>query len=481
MVERSVKSQVILALKWTAAARFTGQMITWAITIVVIRLLSPGDYGLVATAGILIGFAGLVQELGLIPALVQAKEVDETRIRQVFGFILLSNVVIFSALYLISPFFASFFDQPELEKVIRVLGITFLISALSSVPIALLRRELKLKEISLVELAAAVTASLVTLGLAYSGYGVWALVMGNVATAATSTILFLIITKFHMMPIFSMSGMRQFAVFGANVTVGRTIWYFSGQSDVMLIGKFLGNEVLGLYSVVNHLANMPLSKIMGIVNQVAFPAFARIQENKEQCREYFLTAAQLLGLITFPVLWGLSSVSVEFVAVVLGDKWSEAAIVLMLIPLVIPLKAIDMILTPMVEGVGRPDVGLRNVITISIILPAMIIAGINWGIVGVSALYALGYIPVLYLNCRRSLALLDTNFWELFLRLRTIIFCAAVMYLAVYLARTGYLSELAVAWRLAGSIMVGALVFGGLSWLLNRDVVLNVVSLVRNR
>jgi O-antigen/teichoic acid export membrane protein len=214
---------------------------------------------------------------------------------------------------------------------------------------------------------------------------------------------------------------------------------------------------------------------------VAFPAFSRIQENKEQCREYFLTAAQLLGLITFPMLWGLSSVSNEFISVVLGDKWSDAAIVLTLIPLVIPLKAIDMILTPMVEGVGRPDVGLRNVITISIILPAMIIAGINWGIVGVSTLYAIGYIPVLYLNCRRSLALLDTSFWELLLRLRIIIFCAGMMYLAVYFARTGYLAEFGVEWRLAGSVMVGGLVFGGLSWLLNRSVVMNVVSLVRNR
>ena len=481
MLESSVKSRVILALKWTAAARFTGQLITWGITIFVIRLLSPGDYGLVATAGILIGFAGLVQELGLIPALVQAKDIDDTRIRQVFGFILLSNIVIYSVLFLISPFFASFFEQPELEKVIKVLGITFLISALSSVPIALLRRELKLKEISLVELGAAVSASLVTLVLAYAGYGVWALVLGNVTTAATSTILFLAITKFHAMPIFSLSGMRQFAVFGANVTVGRTIWYFGGQADVMLIGKFLGNEMLGLYSVVNHLANMPLSKIMGIVNQVAFPAFSRIQENKEQCREYFLTAAQLLAMITFPVLWGLSSVAYDFIPVVLGNNWIDAGIVLMLIPLVIPLKAIDMILTPMVEGVGRPDVGLRNVITISVILPSMIIAGINWGIVGVSALYAAGYIPVLYLNCKRSLALLDTDFWQLFLRLRTIIFCATLMYLAVYLSRTTILADLAVSWRLAASVAIGAVVFAASSWLFNRSVIMNAISLVRNR
>lgn len=481
MLERTVKSQVILALKWTAAARFTGQLITWAITIIVIRLLAPGDYGLVATAGILIGFAGLIQEMGLIPALVQAKEVDEYRIRQVFGFILISNIVIFSSLFVISPYFALLFEQPELENIIRVLGMNFLITALSSVPIAMLRRELKLKEISLVELCAAVTGSLTTLGLAYSGYGVWALVFGNVAKAVTSTVIFLVITNFHAMPIFSLSGMRQFAVFGANVTIGRTIWYFSGQADVMLIGKFLGNEMLGLYAVVNHLANMPLSRIMGIVNQVAFPAFSRIQENKDQCREYFLTAAQLLGLITFPVLWGLSSVSADFITVILGDKWSDAGIVLMLIPLMIPLKAMDMILTPMVEGIGRPNVSLRNVITISIIIPSMIVAGINWGIVGVSAFYVVGYIPVLYLNCRRSLQLLDTNCWELFCRLKTIIFCAGTMYLAVYVARTTYLADFDVAWRLTGSIIVGAVVFGGLSWLFNRSVVMNVVSLVRNR
>jgi O-antigen/teichoic acid export membrane protein len=481
MLEKSVKSQVILALKWTAAARFTGQMITWAITIVVIRLLSPGDYGLVATAGILIGFAGLVQELGLIPALVQAKDVDETRIRQVFGFILISNIVIFGILFLISPYFALFFGQPELENIIRVLGITFLISALSSVPVAMLRRELKLKVISLVELCATVLGSLATLGLAYSGYGVWALVLGNVLTAAASTIIFLAVTRFHAMPIFSLSGMREMAIFGANVTLSRTIWYFGGQADVMLIGKFLGNEMLGIYSVVNHLASMPLSKLMGIVNQIAFPAFCKIQEDKDQCREYFLLSAQLISLVTFPLLWGLSSVSPEFIHVFLGSNWAEASIVLMLIPLIVPLKSLDMILSPMLEGIGHPEITLRNVITRSVVLPILILAGINLGIVGVSALYAAGYLPVLYLNCRRSLKQLDTNCWELFLRLRTIILCSGMMYLAVYVSKVTFLADLGVAWRLSGSIIVGALVFGGLSWLFNRRVLMDVVSLVRNR
>ena len=196
---------------------------------------------------------------------------------------------------------------------------------------------------------------------------------------------------------------------------------------------------------------------------------------------YFLTSAQFLGLITFPLLWGLSSVSADFISVVLGDNWTEAGIVLMLIPLVIPLKAIDMILTPMLEGIGRPDVTLRNVITRSIILPSLILAGIKWGIVGVSALYAVGYIPVLYLNCRRSLKLLDTDCWELFRRLRTIIIFAGMMYLAVFVAKSTILANLDVAWRLAGSVIVGALVFGGLSWLFNRSVMMNVISLVRNR
>ena len=244
---------------------------------------------------------------------------------------------------------------------------------------------------------------------------------------------------------------------------------------------FLGNEVLGLYSVVNHLANMPLSKIMNIVNQVAFPAFSRIQDNKEQCREYFLTAAQFMGLVTFPLLWGLSGVAPEFIDVFLGDKWADASIVLMIIPLIIPFKAIDMILTPMVEGMGRPDVGLRNVVTICIILPAMILAGINWGIVGVSAFFAIGYIPVVYLNSRRSLKLLETTIWQLIRRLHVIIFCTAAMYLSVYVAKMTVLVEFNVALRLAGSILIGGIVYCGLTWLFNRSVVLNVLSFVRNR
>ena len=475
----SLRAEVLSALKWTAAARFTGQIATWAITLLVIRLLEPSDYGLVATAGILIGFATLIQELGFIPALIQAKDIDDRRIRQIFGVVFLTNILVYACLFFIAPAFAGFFGQAEIETIIRILGLQVLIATLASIPVALLRRALKLKVISLVELFATITGSLTTLVLAYTGHGVWALVYGTITTSVISTLVFLYITKFRMLPLFNFAGIGQFLGFSANITAAQSIWYFSAQADIALVGKLLGNELLGLYSVAHHLAKMPLAKTISIINQVAFPAYARIQDDLEQCRRHFLLAVQIMSLLMFPMLWGLSSVSQDLVTLVLGERWAEAAIVLQLISLAIPLKAIDMMLSPLVDGLGRSNLHLRNVLTYTAILPLALLAGVNWGIAGVSVAYVIAYIPIVILNCRRSLVLIGSSTGELTAHIWPIALAAAIMYGAVTALAALLPPELGLLARLGLMVGSGVLVFTGLALLLCRDLLGRTYELLR--
>ena len=161
----SIKADVIHALRWTAAGRFAGQLGSWAITLYVIRILDPSDYGLMSMATALMGFAMLVNELGVIPALVQSRRVDDGLIRQLFGFVLISNLLVSLVLFLLAPALSGFFGKPPLTAITRALSVTVFIGGVSALPTALLERSLQFKGISLVEFLSLILGSMTTLVL----------------------------------------------------------------------------------------------------------------------------------------------------------------------------------------------------------------------------------------------------------------------------------------------------------------------------
>src|SRR5207249_4147403 len=174
--------------------------------IYVIRILNPADYGLMGMASILIPFAMLFNELGMIPALIQSRHVSEQLIRQLFGFVITSTLLMFSLLFLAAPALSTFFNEPRLTPVTRVLAVTMVIGGLSAVPNALLERDLQFKGISLVEFSSVMLGSATTLALAVDEFGVWSLVFGNIVSTTVKTIGILIVSRFRLMPIFRLGG-----------------------------------------------------------------------------------------------------------------------------------------------------------------------------------------------------------------------------------------------------------------------------------
>lgn len=477
----TVKMQVFTALRWTATARFAGQICTWAVTIYVIRILSPEDYGLMAMASVLIGFAVMVNELGFISALIQAKDVSDYLIRQVFGVVLVSNFLVFLFVLMAAPYLAMFFEEDRLTLVTRVIALTLLISAWSAVPLAMLQREIRFERISVVEFSAVIVGSLVTLSSAMLGLGVWSLVIGSLARTITTTIGILFGSGFWMSPVFRFGGLGRLFTFGAKVTVQQFLWYANTQLDVMLVGKLLGNHFLGLYSVALNLATLPMSKIMRITSQVAFPAYSRLQDDVEQASEYYFKSVQLASLMFFPLMWGFSSVAPEFVEVILGDRWTGATIVLQLVTLMVPFQVLSAFLSPLLFGFGRPDIGIRNLLTlISLKLPAILV-GTHWGLAGVSVGLAGAVLLALVINLRRSLAVIDQNLSKLLVTLAPSAFSAAVMYAVVMVAKTFVLVDASAIWRLAILIVTGAATYLVMTLTFNRDVALWSMTLLRTR
>jgi O-antigen/teichoic acid export membrane protein len=475
----SIKVEVLSALRWSAAGRLAGQIGSWVATICIIRILSPADYGLMGMASILIGLAALFNELGVIPALIQSRHLNEQVIRQLFGFVIASTIFIFCVLFLAAPLMSTFFNEPRLTPITRALAVAMAIGAVSAVPNALLERDLRFRGLSVVEFLTLALGSVTTLGLAIVGYGVWSLVIGNIVTTAAKTIGVLVVSRFCLMPVFRLHGLRSMFVFGANITGQRVLWYVNSSADVLLVGKLLGDQALGVYSVAFQLATLPVSKMFGIVNRVAFPAYARLQDDNRQARDYFITSVKLSWLLFCPVLWGMSSISHEFVQVFMGGNWDDAGIVLGLIPLVVPFRVISLLLAPLTDGLGRPDIGLRNLATFTLMIPIAILIGTSWGLTGVCTGLIVASALALLINLRRSLALLELDLATLFGAIFPTLVAGLAMYLAVWLIKTLVFTDTAILLRLCAEIITGMVVYLAVTFLINRGAVRQCLSLVR--
>jgi teichuronic acid exporter len=475
----TTSAQVLHALRWNAVARTTAQAVTWLITIFVMRLLTPVDYGLMNLATILLGLCVLVNELGAVPALIQRQEIDERLIRKIFGVVLASNATLYVIAFVCAPYFAVFFGEERLVAIARILTLDLLFSAVSAVPSVLLQRDLKFKSISLIEFIATMVGALSTLALALGGHGVWSLVFGGLAKSACNSAGLMAVARCRIAPQFNFTGLGAVFSFGMKVSAARIVWYCNRYFDGLLIGKVLGKDAVGLYSVADNLALLPVSKILGLSNQIAFAAYSRLQDDRSRVRKYFLDSACLTSFIFFPLAWGMSAVADDFVDIMLGPTWHQAALVLQIIALGVPYRALGGLMAPLVDGLGHPGVGLKNTLTASLIVPAAAIVGIYWGLVGLCVGSLLGAVLAMTINLRRNLALLDTDYRQLLGAFLPSMLAGSIMYSVVLIAKSALLSEVPAVFRLPSLVAIGALTYGAVTVCLNRYAAIRWFQLIR--
>lgn len=477
--DQDIGRKVLSSFRWLAAGRFFGQLVNWAITLFVIRLLTPADYGLMEMASLFISILTLLNEMGLGAAIIQAEQIEQKSLQQIFGMILLINTGLFFLLFLASPLIALFFEEPQLIPIVRVLAIQFLFIGLSVIPQSLLEREMLFKERSLVDLVSNLIGGFITLGLALMGYGVWSLVWGSVLLFLTKTIGLHLFAPFFHRPTFSFKGMRHFVSFGGLIMTERVLWYLYSQADVFIIGKILGKELLGFYAVGKHLSRLPSLKISPIVNQIVLPAFSRIQKDQWQISYYLQKGIRILSFFAYPVFWGISSIAPELVSVVLGEKWLLASKTLTWMSLILPLGMISGIIQSALKGVGKPDISLRNISMAFIIMPTAFLIGCQWEILGISLAWTTGFPLYFFLMIASSARFVGLRTKDVFQAMSKPGFSSFVMYIIVITMKFFLKGSLSQPVELFFLVAIGAGVYIGLQFYIARESFQEVLRLVK--
>lgn len=449
--------------RWTAASRIGLQLITWPITLVVIRLLDPGDYGLLAMATIVIGFIALFSELGLGVALVQARDVSTEAARVACAVIVGLNLAVALLLVLLAPAIAAWFGAPDLAAVIVVLTAELIIGSLGAVPHAMLERQLRFREISIALMAGTLCGAACTLAAALLGFGVWSLVAGTLVQAAVRTVFVIGYHGSVVWPLVSrgFGPVLPLANFSAHVVGARALWYWYAQSDQVILGRLLHAALLGYYSVAAQLAMLPVGKAMDTINKVALPVLAQLRGEPERLRQWYRDLLALIAVYAIGVCWTLAAVAGEFVMLVLGDKWNDAATPLAWLAAIAPLRMVCVFQNTVATAVGAPRAVTIEVAVAGVLMPAAILAGaLSDGLQGAAVAWVLAF-PVVYLiSTRLTSAAIGLAMTRALRPLAAPVLAGALLFAAVWLVRRQLGNEVGAVVLLLAELVAGGCAYG---------------------
>jgi len=464
---RSYRDVVTRSVYWQAGGRLAGQALSWVVSLFVVRILSPTDYGLAAIAGLVTGLLAMVAELGIGASAVQVEKLDRERLRNMASVVYLMHGAAFLLTFLLAPLVAFAYDEPGVEPVMRGLSAMFLLMAVYVLPESLLERDLRFQEKTTAELAATLTSMLTALGIALAGGGVWALVGSILMLHLTKAVLFNVMVRMPLMPRWSAEAVRPFVRYGSIVMFAQIAHYLFSSADVAIGGRVLGKELLGLYVVTLTVVSVPLDKFMPAITKVSFAAFSRIQTEPDRVVRNVLRGVRLSSLLAFPFYFGLAVIAPECIPLILGDKWAGIVAPLQILCLAFPLRTVAAILPPALYAVGRPGTNLGNVIIALAIMSVAFLLGVRRGVNGLALAWGIAYPLVFLISSVRALRALGVPARSFAGAILPAAFAGALMGGAVALLRTTVPIP-GVALQVGVLILVGTLAYAAVLFPLRR-------------
>ena len=437
----SLRRRLARSIFWVAWSRGVLQVCYFATTLLVAHILVPEDYGVMALASFWTGSVSMLAEMGLGAAIIQFRDLDRREIDTCFWITMTLATVGFAALALGTPLIARWFGVPRLADVLPVLSLVLPLTACSVVSDSLLRKRLAIDRVSQAEMIGGVVALPVMLGCAFAGLGVWTLVIGALVGPAVRSIATFGFAPWW--PRLHIGGARVKEVVRFSLaTVGvKAIWSMREYSNTLIIGKITDPGTLGLYSMADQLAHLPGSKISPVVNMLSSPLMAELQTDIDAMRAAFYRAIRLTAAIALPTSAGIALVADEAVSVLLGSNWLPSVPLLRLICIYAAVRAIDVLLPPVLFARRRQTFLLYYCLVLLIVVPAAAVLGglwlgELWGKAQAVILFSTAvYCSVMTIMAKEALSEIRGSFVQLWTELWSVFAAIAVMTSVVLLLR----------------------------------------------
>nr|WP_321374096.1 lipopolysaccharide biosynthesis protein [uncultured Bacteroides sp.] len=320
---KTLKEKTIWALIWNVLDKVGQQIILFIVGILVARILSSEDYALVGMLSIFTALANIVIESGFSTALIRKNDATSTDYSSVFYFNMGASIVVYLLLFICAPFIADFFNQPSLTLIARIVFLAIPINSISLIQSTILTKQINFKKLTKVNFISLLASGLLSLYMAYSGYGVWTLVVQPVSLAIVRSMLLWIASSWRPVKEFSIQSIKELFAFASNLMLSSIINTGFLNIYSVFIGKIYPLQQLGYYSQGGKMSDMGVTTIYGSIQSATFPIFSSIQNDKERLLRAYRKTIRFTSFLTFPAMIGMVLVGNPFIRIALTDKWAN--------------------------------------------------------------------------------------------------------------------------------------------------------------
>ncbi len=406
----SLRASAFNGLVWTYGQQFATQLIQFGVSMILSRLISPAEFGLIGMITIFISISNLLFDGGLTSSLIRTHKVDETDFSTVFFFNIISALLLYLILFISAPYIADFFHQNLLKTIIRIYGIVIIISSFSAVQNTKMTKELQFKKLSLLSLPSIIVGSIVAVYMAYNNYGVWSLVGSAISSTFFNSVILWLLSGWKPKLVFSVQKFKQHFFYGGKMTLAGVLDVVFTNIYQIIIGRYFSADKLGYYTRANSLMMLPVSNISSSLNKVSFPMFSKIQENQERLKNVYKRIMLMVLFMVAPIVTIMAVLISPLTILLFGEKWlpiTHIFQVLAVTGILYPLHMYNLIILQ-IKGKSGLFLNLeiiKKILTVIVLVISLYFGfnGLLWGQVVFSIL-------ALFINTHYAGKMLDYSF-----------------------------------------------------------------------
>lgn len=474
--ETNLKAATRRGLFWSMLGNLANQGMRFAFGIILARLLTPEAYGIVGMVMVFVAVISVFIDCGFAQALICKKDREDIDYSTEFWFNVGVGIVGYGVLFLIAPFVALFYAIPELCAILRVVGLGVIVNSLAVVPTAIFQIRLDFKTPATISVIAHLVSGAIGIAIAYSGGGVWALVVQQIVSGALTVVVLWCLAHWRPLFRFSKSSFQYLWSYGSRILGASIIQQVYDNLYPLIIGRFFSAASLGLYSRAQGFATLPSTNISGVLNNVSFPILSKINGDGQRLKDVYTKMIQSTAFLVFPMMLGLAAVSDPLVRILLNEQWYGCVGLLQVLCIALIWHPLSSLQLNVIKAVGRSDI----ILTLEFIKRSLgiisIVISLPFGVFGLCVGFAILYVVCFSMNTYFVGRVLNTSALTQLSNLIPVLLNAVLMASIVSL-----LVNLVVGdWcRLLLGIVVGVAYYAMSAKLLFQGLLQDTISIVR--
>jgi len=452
---------------WVFLLRIVNRGFSLIRLIILARILSPDDFGLMGIALLTMATLETLTQTGFQAALIQKKEDIKSYLDSAWTVLILRGFILFAILYFIAPYAAIFFKSPKALSIIRVIGFSILFQAFTNIGVIYFQKELEFNKQFIYQFSGTLADFIVAISAVLILKNVWALVLGLLAGNAVRCFVSYLIHPYRPHLSKDLGKAKELFGFGKWIMGSSILIFLITQGDDIFVGKLLGVTMLGFYQMAYRISNMPATEITHVISQVTFPAYSKLQDDIPKLRKAYLKVLQVTAFLSFPVAGMIFVLAPDFTMIFLGEKWMPMVPAMQALCVFGITRSIAATMGSVFYSVGRPKIQTKLAI-VQLIIMAVIIypLTVQWGILGTSLAVVIPMIVILILGAKEVKNILAFKYKTFFGTIGILITAVFLMLLTISLAKKLLSGENAVNFLLL--MLLGSIIYFGSMYLWDR-------------